>query len=361
MTRTSPNLPPRIMCADTGTAWRGGQRQVALLAAGLHRRGVSVHLWTIEGSPLVAWANSHRIPVSTVPVPHDLAIGAARHFRRVSFAWGATVLHAHDARAHAIARTAQVFGARAVRLPLVVTRRVTRRPRGRWKYRTGVSRYIAISSAVRDSLVRAGVPAARIAQIPSAVRTPLPTEPTADLRRWGIGPEARVVLILGALSPEKGVATGIAAASRPGTPGIRWVIAGDGPERERLEQLARRLGAPVTFTGFIDDPGPLLRRADLLVHTPLSEGLGGAVLDALVRGRPVVATDTGGLREIVRPETGTLVPPRDPAAVAAAVASWLDNDEQRRRVQALAPKICGRHGADLMATRTMEIYETLNR
>lgn len=245
-------------------------------------------------------------------------------------------------------------------LPLVVTRRVTRRPRGRWKYRAGVSRYIAISSAVRDSLVRAGVPGTRIARIPSAVRSPLPTEATADLRRFGIGPAARVVLMLGALTPEKGVATGIAAASRPSGRRVRWVIAGDGPERERLERMVRRLGAPVTFTGFVDDPGPLLRRADLLVHTPVSEGLGGAVLDALVRGRPVVATDTGGLREIVRPETGTLVPPRDPSAVAAAVDRWLDDDGRRRRVRALAPRICGRHGADRMATRTMEIYETLD-
>lgn len=341
-----------VLLADTGRTWRGGQRQVLLLAHGLARRRVDVHLWAPRHSPLAAAAAREGIPTSGPRrVRSDLAVagfGLLRAARRCD----AAVVHAHDARAHAAGRVAQLLG---LRPPLVVTRRVTRRPRGRWKYGRGVTRYIAISEAVRRALEIAGIAGERIDQVPSAVLAPAPTERAAR----PVGDGALVVAVT-ALAREKGVATVVDAAAHRlrSRPHARWIVAGDGPLLGRLRRRAVRARAPVTFTGFLDDPGPLLRAADVLVHAPSAEGLGTVVLDALARGIAVVATDVGGLAELVTPDVGVLVPAGSARAVARAVDAVLGDDDLRASARRRGPAVAARFTPGRMVRGTLASYET---
>ena len=130
--------------------------------------------------------------------------------------------------------------------------------------------------------------------------------------------------IVGRLIPIKGheVLLEALARVRAEIPDVTLEIAGDGPLESHLRATAARLGLAdlVTFLGRVARPGPVYERAAIVVVSSFGEGFGMVALEAMERGRAVVASDVGGLPEIVASsETGLVVPPGDPAALAGAV------------------------------------------
>lgn len=175
-------------------------------------------------------------------------------------------------------------------------------------------------------------------------------------------------LILGTacrLEPVKGIATLIEAIAilAVDIPSIRLEIAGEGSLRNALEErVARqRVSANITFLGWCRNMIPVLQSWGLFVQPSLDEGFGVAVLEAMASGLPVVASDVGGLREIVEDgKTGFLVPPRDPAAFAEKIRLLLGDPDLRAAMGA-----AGRRRAQeefsltAMVRRTAEFYDRL--
>ena len=159
----------RVLHIDLGKAWRGGQRQVYLLARAQRDAGHEPLVVAPPDSPLLRRARGAGLAVSAVGAAGDWDIRAAGRVAQRIKNWRADIVHAHDARAHAIALAALV-GRR--RIPLVVTRRVAFVPRGRIKYGKRVARFIAISNAVRASLLAGGVDPERVDVVYSGVPTP---------------------------------------------------------------------------------------------------------------------------------------------------------------------------------------------
>jgi glycosyltransferase involved in cell wall biosynthesis len=175
----------------------------------------------------------------------------------------------------------------------------------------GARLVIAASTALAESARALG--AADVRVIPSGVDLP------PEVGEEGSPPE---VLYAGRLSPEKGIEELVAAAD-----GIKLVVAGDGP---------LRVGVPGAL-GFVphDELERLYARAAVVVCPSRREGFGVACLEAMAHGRPVVATDVGGLRDlVVDGETGLVVPPRDPAALRAALEQLLADPKLRQRLGA---------------------------
>lgn len=171
-------------------------------------------------------------------------------------------------------------------------------------------------------------------------------DPSSVRERYGLGP-GRWMLTVARLVPHKGVDTVIEALPRilEAVPDARYAVAGTGPEREHLEKLAAKLGVAerVQFLGAVQDddlPGlyncaavylGVSRRAERLGV----EGFGIALVEASACGLPVVAGNSGGIPDAVRDgETGFLVPPEDPEAVAAAVRRVLQDADLARRLGA---------------------------
>jgi len=157
-----------------------------------------------------------------------------------------------------------------------------------------------------------------------------------------IAPEECLVLCVGRLSNEKGQDDLIDALQRTlaggNVPQLRLVIVGDGPERKRLEHLAARLGQSVLFTGYLADPWTLFHAADIFVLPSHSEGSPLVMFEAMAAGVPIVAAAVGGVPEtLVDSESGLLVPPRNPAALARALAA-LSRDRALRQRLALAAR-----------------------
>jgi glycosyltransferase involved in cell wall biosynthesis len=141
---------------------------------------------------------------------------------------------------------------------------------------------------------------------------------------------------VGRLSPEKDQATLLRAVARVirAEPSFRLEIAGDGPCRDDLHRLTGELSLAGTarFLGQVRDVPGLLARAGLFVLSSLSEGISLTLLEAMASGLPVVATRVGGNPEVVLDgQTGWLVPPADPDALAAALLELWGNPEAGRQ------------------------------
>jgi glycosyltransferase involved in cell wall biosynthesis len=157
------------------------------------------------------------------------------------------------------------------------------------------------------------------------------------------------------LAPQKDHATLLEAARLLGD--VRFVIVGDGELRTELERRAD--GLPVELTGARDDVPELLASFDVFAFPSLFEGLCLAVIEAQAAGVPVVATPVGGIREtVVDGETGLLVPPRDPAALAAAIRRLLDDPDLARRLADEARRrVRERFSEQRMVELTLGLYE----
>jgi glycosyltransferase involved in cell wall biosynthesis len=158
---------------------------------------------------------------------------------------------------------------------------------------------------------------------------------------------APVVLSVGRFVPFKGYAHLLAAAAlvREQRPDVHFILVGDGELRAELEAQARGLAleASVHFTGWRDDVPELLALADVFVLPSLGEHFGRVLIEAMAMEKAVVATDGGGVPEVVTAgESGVLVPPAQPAALARAVVALLRDPgwsarlavAARRRVEA---------------------------
>lgn len=141
--------------------------------------------------------------------------------------------------------------------------------------------------------------------------------------RLGLPADGAIIAIAARLETVKGVDVAISALAH--VPGAVLAIAGAGGERARLEQQAAALGLTdrVRFLGLLNETADLYRAADAMCLPSRAEGLPLALLEAQSCNLPVVATDVGGVSFGVDPETGILVPPEDPAALAQALRNTL--------------------------------------
>ena len=208
---------------------------------------------------------------------------------------------------------------------------------------------VAISQAVADHLLAdAPALAGRLSVIYDAVDTERfsPEVDGSGLRqRWGVAAEEVLVGVVGRISAWKGQELFLRAFARAARehPHLKGVIAGDvvpGEDwrREALQGLARELGVAdrVLWPGYHDNAAELMAALDILVLPSIRpEPFGMVVIEAMAAGKPVIATAHGGpLESVVHGETGLLVPPDDPAGMAAGLVTLAGNKALRREMGA---------------------------
>ncbi|MCK8114683.1 glycosyltransferase family 4 protein [Anaerosoma tenue] len=219
-------------------------------------------------------------------------------------------------------------------------------------------RFIAVSDAVKRGLVEAGVPTERIRTIYPAVDVDALIASAREQPPAGLPEGHPLVGMLGRLEPVKGTGSFIAAAARVHefVPEAALVVAGDGSERSRLEHLAAE--ADVTLIGDVSCAPGFLNALDVVVVPSLSEAFGLVAAEASALGKPVVATNTGGLPEVVEDGvSGLLVPPRDPAGLADAIVRLLEDPAMRARMGEAGQRIVReRFGLERMADELVAVY-----
>jgi glycosyltransferase involved in cell wall biosynthesis len=345
---------------------RGAEVFASDLIAGLHAPDLDQRVAVLRGRP--PWAVSFGVPATALGARRGpLDARAVAGLRRLLRDWRPDLVQAHGGEPLKYAALA------AGRVP-VVYRRIgsvswlAGGPRrllyGRLVRRA--ARVVAVAEAVRQETVAAfGLDPARVVMIPNGVdlRRLRPVGGRAATRAGlGIGPEATVVLSLGALTWEKDP-LGQLAASGPSLrrrPGLVHLFAGEGPLRAELEAAAARAGVAgqVRLLGSRGDVGDLLAASDLMVFASRTEGMPASLIEAGVAGLPVAGVALPGVPEVVADGvTGLLVEPGDGAGLAAAVGRLVDDASLRVAMGAAARERCReRHGIDGIAGAYLALY-----
>ena len=207
----------------------------------------------------------------------------------------------------------------------------------RWTKRSS-DRYVCVSQSVADFTCRSLHASSKyVTVIPNGVDlSRVDMETTLNVEQWGIASDELVLVAIGRLSTQKGPDVLIHALARIRSlverHHVRLVFVGDGPMKEGLFTLAAKLDLSpfVVFVGHQAKPFAWLKRSDGLVLASRWEGMPNVVLEAMAASRAVIATDVDGTPELVVPnETGWLVPPDDPAALADAITDWIQNGMKR--------------------------------
>lgn len=340
-----------VVHADFSPVWRGGQQQLLLLARELRALGWEQSVIAPAG-PVAERLRQAGIEVVAPG-------GAARRRARQ-----AALVHAHDGHAHSWMLRA-LWRAPARR---VLSRRVAYAipsPFSRWKFRQ-LDLVLAVSAAAAAPVRATGLAPERVVVIPDGIAlADLPPEPTRLRLRaeYGIAPTAPCLVCVGALTAEKGVEVALEALARLPAH-VRLLLPGSGDRLPALRHRAQALGclARVQWGGEEKfSMAEWVAAGDLLVVPSRSEGLGSAAMLAMAQRRPVVASRTGGLPELIEDGvTGLLVPPGDPAALADACARLLADPALAAALGAAArARIEQRYTAAHMAAATAAAYNSL--
>jgi hypothetical protein len=307
----------RILHLDSGREMRGGQWQVLRLMEGLRRESVGGALLSPRGSPL--WDRARALQLDVRP----LSLWVMYRLSRQS-----DLIHAHDARTHTLAAVLAAVSAAASKAPpLVVSRRVAFPIGSRWKYRQA-RHYAAVSQFVKGVMLDGGVREEEISVIYDGV--PLGEPAASDQTQLQTGLAARLATVVAPASgdPRKGTALALEATRRAGVDLL----------------LSRDLESDLAGAG-------------LFLYLTHAEGLGSAILMAMAAGVPVIASNVGGIPEIVRHRENGWLTENEPEAVAAAIREMLADRPFALGLAARGRQtVAEKFSLDQMIHNTLQLY-----
>ncbi|MFH1239384.1 MAG: glycosyltransferase [bacterium] len=351
-----------ILHVNTARTWRGGEQQLVYLVEGLRDRGHNNFVACQPNSILAEKLSSRGVTVITLPMRGEWDIFAAVRLAKIIRRHNIQIIHLHTAHAHTL-------GSLAARMTpsckVIVSRRVDFHIHSSVKYKLGIDRIIAVSEGIKSVLVKDGVPAGKIAVIYDGVDlSKFNNLRSADYlyREFALKKGTPVIGIVAALAPHKHHQNFLAAAKivKGEFPAARFLIVGEGELKKELKELCRKLELynEVIFCGFREDIPELISIFDIFVLSSYLEGMGSSLLEAMALAKPIVATNTGGIPEVVKHDlNGLLVPPRDSEALAKAIIDLLKDEEKRKEMGLEGRDMIREFSTAQMIEGTLKVYE----
>jgi len=344
---------------DAGKEWRGGQRQSLFLAKELKRRRLPFFFVVQPESPLHQKACEAELPVLPFKMRNEFDLPAILRLAWAMKRKKCLLAHFHDAHSAAVGSVA----ASLAKVPFrIISRRVDfplkKNPFSRRKYTKNVDAIIAISEGVKEVLVEGGVDPENIEVIRSGIDFSPFEEDSLALtskdylhREFSFAVDDYLVGIVAHLADHKGHQYLIQATKilKQQSPKIKTIIVGEGPLSMELNRQAKDR----------KDIPKILSSLDLFVLSSYLEGMGSSILDAMACRLPVVATEVGGIPEVViHGETGLLVPPRNPSALARAILKLYSNKTLATHLGQKGYELVHRKfSAEAMADKVVRLYE----
>lgn len=376
-------MKKKILFVITKSNWGGAQRYVYDLATALPREQFEVGV--ALGGEGTLTEKLHIAGIRTVPLPsliRDVSplkdIASFFALWRIFRAERPDIVHLNSAKAGGVG----AFAARLTGIPRIIftahgwTFNEDRSPLSRiairffsWLTVALAHKTIAVSDAVRSDTENWPIVHRKIAAIRNGVSEPLletrdgARAYLANIINAEITPDIFIIGTIAELSPNKGLIYALRAfADVVRTfPHARYLIIGDGEQREELSGLIKEYGLKehVYLFGFIPDAATYLKAFDCFILPSVKEGLPYAILEAGLAQLPVVATSVGGVPEIITDtKTGLLVLPRNPRALARALEWMIKNPKRRGEMgKALHEKIEYEFSLSKMSTATIALYE----
>ena len=351
---TAQQGPPTVLHLIESLGLGGTERQLVQLIA--HSSAPESHIVVTWSEPRDLWSELPREPLSPETSARGpwSALSVARLVRDVVRRSDVHVVHTHLSKAELLAAVAVPR-----HIPIVASRRGRNRHDDRAWFRVAESfghRRVACMLCNSEELASFTLghdPAPPpVVVIPNGVdldrftASPLPAEPVVTVVA-NLRPVKRHDLFLRGLA--------IARGSRPD---LRGVLVGEGPERPRIEGLVSELGLgdAVRLAGSVDDVRPFLRETRAVALTSDREGLPNAILEAMAMGRIVVATEVGGIPELVRNgRDGWLVSP-NPEDIASGLLRAVDVGPEAEAMAVAARERAESHAWPTVVRRTEDVY-----
>lgn len=360
----------RILFVMTGLGMGGAERQVADLADEFAQRGHDVVIASLTGEVVVKPRSVH---VRIVPVGMGKSASGLIHgyraLRRLVREVKPDVVHSHMVHANILTRLVRL----TTRMPCLISSAHSNDEGGRLRMRAyRLTDFLTdITTNVSDDAVAAfeakgAVPRGTMVAVPNGIDTarfrPDPVVRAALRAREGVSPATRLILSVGRLVTEKDHDRLLQAFAplADARDIVLWIV-GSGPLLDKLQARAAELWLTdrVRFLGMRDDIPALMNAADVFVLSSIYEGFGLVVAEAMACERVVVATDAGGVRDVLG-DCGFLVPPRDTAALQQAMVDALALPPAQARAlgQQARDRIVSRYSLDAVAETWLALYRT---
>lgn len=373
MTRQPTSSGSLDVTQITAPAAVGGLEQVvAMLATGLAGRGHRSRVVALHGVDprerchAFAGIEAEGVELIELRTPPRRYGRERRRVAEILRAASGTVAHCHGYHADLVGWLA----ARAARRPVIATVHGYTggdRKNRVYEWLDGIAlrrmdRVVAVARPLADRLARDGVRDSRLVVLVNAWRAAGSPRSRLEARRaLGIPEDGLVIGWVGRLSPEKGPDLFLDAVSRlPAT--YRASVVGDGAMRAGLVARAHRLGLAdrVRWHGTVPEAGRLLPAFDVLALSSRTEGTPIVLLEAMAAGVPVVATAVGGVPDVVPAGEAWLVPPGNPAALAAAILECGEREpEARARLAAARSRVAEAYAPGPWLDRYEAIYRSV--
>lgn len=337
------------------------------IVIGLKKRGTYAERIRQAGIP-VETIDLHRNPLLFPLALFQTLFRLVRRVKRERIA----LIHAFLFQANVIAKIVGMICS----VPVIASHRGFEK-KGSWRYvlerltNRGARLILVNSDALRREVAsQLSLPQERIRTVYNGVE--VPEDPPADhllmVAEFSLRKTDIIVSTVGRLHPVKGFPHLIKAAAMTRDAGpagrrIVFLIAGDGPDRDELTALAIEQGVAerIIFCGWRDDTARIISASDIFVLTSLAEGFPNVVLEAMACARPVIATNVGGIPEIIENGAdGILVPPADPKALADRIAALAADPALRRQLGENArAKVTTKFPMDRMVNGHAALYEEI--
>lgn len=330
---------PVILHIDTETGWRGGERQLLLLAEGLKKRKIPQLIVGKPGSALEGRCSDHGLPFQAIDMKGEWDLASVKSIRALVQEKKVKLIHTHTAKAHTLALFAK---SKLPETKLVVSRRVDFSIRKNlfsiWKYKSKRNDlFLTVSNKIREILLRDGVDPAKTVTVHSGIdfsfAKKLP-DPAKYKKEFSIKKDTIVIGNVAALVDHKDQRTLLNAVAKiDSSKNFKVFLVGEGDLRKELETLANTLGISdkVVFTGYRMDVPDILSLFDIFTLTSKEEGLGTSILDAMAVGLPIVATKGGGIGEMLTHEKGAFLAEVGDADALAKYYETLMDDVRLRK------------------------------
>lgn len=361
----------KVIHIDTGKNWRGGQQQAIYLFEGMLRRGFETWMICQPGSAIEEYCKKNSLPFHSINFAHELDFISGMYTARLAKMYGANILQLHSGHSVSWGLCAKLFNPK---LKLVATRRVDFSVRKNLiaplKYKTKlINRIVCISNKIYDIMILDGILPGKLSIINSGIDlTKFDNyKMTSDFRaKWGIPENSILIGTIAAFAGHKDYHNLLDAAAKilNKNHDVRFMLVGEGELLTKMKEYARDIKVydKVVFTGFQNNVGEFLKAFDIFVLASKKEGLGTSVLDAMAAGLPVVATEAGGIPEIIQHKiNGLLVPVHDSNALSEALTELINDSASRDSLAINAKNAVKKYDINLTIERYIDLYKELSK
>ncbi len=356
----------KIIHVSTPLSWRGGEQQIAYLCLELRKVGIEQMVVCRQGSKMEDFCKRENLAFTGLKKRTSLDPGFARKLSRLVKDQKADIVHPHDSHAHTFCIVAaRLFG---MKTPIVLHRRVdypvknTRASYYKYNH-PQIEKIICVSRKVKRILDQSLKDTTKSLVIYSGIDLEKFDRNSRILRQeYGIPPSKTIIGNVAAITQQKDYFTFVATAQKilEKNQEVHFFIVGDGDQRTEITRLVTQKGLDsyFTYTGFRSDIHRVLPSLDILLFPSEKEGLGTTILDAFAAGVPVVASNAGGIPELIKQaQNGFIAPVKNPDELARYCLLLLERPDLRQKISFEAFKTAQTFSKENMAQQVLKVYE----